>query len=261
MAGKESEIRERVRARYGEIARKGSGCCAGSSCGETPETLSLMMGYTRDETEAVPVGADLGLGCGAPLAMAVLRKGMTVLDLGSGAGFDVFLAARDVGEEGRVIGVDMTPEMISRARANARTGGFKNVEFRLGEIEHLPVADSSVDVVISNCVLNLSPDKPQVLSEVFRVLKPGGRIVLSDVVARFALPEEIRQNPDLYAGCMAGAETTECLEEILHSLGFEEIRISSKDESRTLIASWAPGAQIENYVISAMIEGKKPEGR
>jgi ubiquinone/menaquinone biosynthesis C-methylase UbiE len=184
---------------------------------------------------------------------------MTVLDLGSGAGFDAFLAARKVGKGGRVIGVDMTPEMIAKARDNARKAKADNVEFRLGEIENLPVADRSVDVVISNCVLNLSPDKPRVLAETFRVLKPGGRIAISDVVARTGLPEEIRRDPELYAGCMGGAETIGRLEGILNEIGFEEVRITPRDESRSFISSWAPGTDIALWVVSAMIEGKKPE--
>ena len=253
-----TRIHDIVRERYGSIAKKGTGCCSGESCGGAPESLSLLMGYTRQEIDAVPEGADLGLGCGAPLGRAALESGMTVLDLGSGAGFDVFLAAREVGTSGRAIGVDMTPEMISKARNNALKGDFGNVEFRLGEIEHLPVADGTVDVVISNCVLNLSPDKRQVLSEVFRVLKPGGRVVISDVVRRGRLPEELREDPDLLTGCVAGAESVEYLEETLREAGFVEVRITPKEESRTLISSWSPGNKVEDWIVSAIIEGKKP---
>ena len=254
-----TRIHDIVRERYGSIAKKGTGCCSGESCGGAPESLSLLMGYTRQEIDAVPEGADLGLGCGAPLGRAALESGMTVLDLGSGAGFDVFLAAREVGTSGRAIGVDMTPEMISKARNNALKGDFGNVEFRLGEIEHLPVADGTVDVVISNCVLNLSPDKRQVLSEVFRVLKPGGRIVISDVVRRGRLPEELRENPDLLSGCVAGAESVEYLEETLRGEGFVGVRITPKEESRRLITSWAPENNVEDWIVSAIIEGKKPK--
>ena len=259
MEDKGSKIHDLVRERYGTIANKGTGCCSGEPCGESPESFSLSMGYTRQEIEAVPEGADLGLGCGAPLVRAGLESGMSVLDLGSGSGFDVFLAAREVGMTGRVMGVDMTPEMISKARNNALKGDFRNVEFRLGEIEHLPVADGSVDVVISNCVLNLSPDKRQVLSEVYRVLKPGGRIVLSDVVRRVELTEEVRENPELLAGCVAGAETIEYLEGTLGGEGFVEVRITPNEGSRSLISSWAPGSKVEEWVVSAIIEGKKPK--
>ena len=254
-----TEILDRVRERYAEIAKNGSGCCSQAYCGEERESESLKIGYTKEETEAVPEGADLGLGCGTPLLHAGIRKGMTLLDLGSGAGFDAFLAARLVGRQGRVIGVDMTPEMLRKARDNANKSGMDNVEFRLGEIENLPVADNSVDVVISNCVLNLSPDKSRVFSEVYRVLKPGGRIAISDVVARCELPEDIRQNPELYAGCMAGAETMDRLEGILRTLAFEEVCITPKEESRRFMSRWAPGVDISEWAVSAMIEGKKPE--
>ncbi len=258
-ANQMTDIRRTVRERYAGIAQKGSGCCSQSSCGEGRESDSLRIGYTLEDLGEVPEGADLGLGCGTPLLCADVREGMTVLDLGSGAGFDAFLAARKVGKGGRVIGVDMTPEMIAKARDNARKAKADNVEFRLGEIENLPVADRSVDVVISNCVFNLSPDKPRVLAETFRVLKPGGRIAISDVVARTGLPEEIRRDPELYAGCMGGAETIGRLEGILNEIGFEEVRITPRDESRSFISSWAPGTDIALWVVSAMIEGKKPE--
>ncbi len=258
-SGYVTEIHELVRERYAGIVKKGGGCCAPGSCGEAKDSESLKLGYTREETEAVPEGADLGLGCGTPLFYAGIREGMTVLDLGSGAGFDAFLAARKVGKGVHVIGVDMTPEMVAKARENARKASMDNVEFRLGEIENLPVADDLVDVVISNCVLNLSPDKPRVFAEVFRVLKAGGRIAISDVVARFELPEDIRHNPELYTGCMAGAETVERLEMILRTLGFKDVRITLKEESRSFISTWAPGTDISECVVSAMIEGRKPE--
>ena len=254
-----TEIHELVRERYAGIVKGKGGCCSPGSCGEAKDSESLKIGYTREETEAVPEGADLGLGCGTPLLYAGIREGMTILDLGSGGGFDVFLAARKVGKGGHVIGVDMTPEMVAKARENARKSSMDNVEFRLGEIESLPVADSSVDVVISNCVLNLSPDKPRVFAEVLRVLKPGGRVAISDVVARFDLPEDIRHNPALYTGCMAGAETLEQLDVILRTLGFKDVRITPKEESRSFISTWAPGTDIADCVVSAMIEGRKPE--
>jgi ubiquinone/menaquinone biosynthesis C-methylase UbiE len=200
----------------------------------------------------------MGLGCGNPQAIAALQPGETVLDLGSGGGFDCFLAARQVGETGWVIGVDMTPEMIRKARANAKKGGFTNVEFRLGEIEHLPVADRSVDVIISNCVINLSPDKSAVFQEAFRVLKPGGRLAIADIVATAALPEDIRNDLALRAGCVGGAASMDEIETFLREAGFRQIRVQPKDASRELIREWAPGRRVEDYVISATIEAVKP---
>jgi ubiquinone/menaquinone biosynthesis C-methylase UbiE len=215
-------------------------------------------GYSAEDTSAVPQGANLGLGCGNPIALASLRPGETVLDLGSGAGFDCFLAARAVGETGRVIGVDMTHEMLKKARANAEQGGYTQVEFRLGEIEHLPVADASVDVVISNCVINLSPDKPQVFREAFRVLKPGGRLAVSDVVATAPFPPEVQHDLSLRAGCVAGASLLDDLEGMLTAAGFVDMRIQPKDESKTFIREWVPGTTIADYLISASIEAVKP---
>jgi len=205
----------------------------------------------------VPDGADMGLGCGNPRAIASLRNGETVLDLGSGGGFDAFLAAQEVGREGRVIGVDMTPAMVSKARDNAEKAQFGNVEFRLGEIENLPVADSCIDVIISNCVINLSPDKDRVFREAQRVLKPGGRLAISDVVASADLPESMRNDPYLHSACVAGASKIEDLEALLHAAGFVDIRIEPKDESREFIRDWAPGSGVEDYVISAVIEARK----
>jgi ubiquinone/menaquinone biosynthesis C-methylase UbiE len=208
----------------------------------------------------VPDGANMGLGCGNPQAIAALKPGETVLDLGSGGGFDCFLAARQIGDHGRVIGVDMTPAMISKARENADQGGYHNVEFRLGEIENLPLADQSVDVIISNCVINLSPDKERVFRETFRVLRPGGRLAISDVVATTSLPETVRHDVTLYTGCMAGASLIDEIESMLASAGFMDIRLKPKDESRSFIRDWAPGSQIEDYVVSATIEAVKPRG-
>lgn len=200
----------------------------------------------------------MGLGCGNPHAIAALKEGETVLDLGSGGGFDCFLAAQAVGETGRVIGVDVTPEMVSKARQNGASTGFRNIEFRLGEIENLPVADASVDVIISNCVINLSPEKPRVFREALRVLKPGGRLAISDIVATAQLPDEMKEDLALYAGCIAGAASIDELVDILREAGFTNIRIQPKDESREFIRDWAPGMRIEDFVVSATIEAVKP---
>jgi arsenite methyltransferase len=259
------KIREAVRKRYGEIVRSGqpgcgctpSGCCSVPSP-TSPGISSLQIGYSPEDVQAVPVGADLGLGCGNPQAIAALQPGETVLDLGSGAGFDCFLAVRQVGPTGQVVGVDMTAEMVAKAQENAGEAGYANVEFRLGEIEHLPVADASVDVIISNCVINLSPDKPQVFREAFRVLRPGGRLAISDIVTTAPLPDEVRNDLALYAGCIAGAATIAELEAMLRESGFENIRIQPKVESRQLIREWAPGRMIEDYIVSAAIEAVKP---
>ncbi len=259
-------LRQAVRERYGRVAESDDpGCgCEPTACCEAPavslEGLSQAMGYSAAEVLAVPQGANLGLGCGNPQAIAGLKAGETVLDLGSGAGFDAFLAARQVGETGRVIGVDMTPAMVSKARTNAHTGGYRNAEFRLGEIEHLPVADGTVDVIISNCVINLSPDKAQVFADAWRVLKPGGRLAISDVVASAELPEAIRQDLALYTGCMAGASPVSELEAMLREIGFVEVRIAPKGESRSFIRDWAPGTRIEDFLVSATIEAVKAEG-
>ncbi len=262
------EIRALVRETYSQIALSGSGgCCspsstdAASSCcggGGPVQVGSIQLGYSEADITAVPDGADLGLGCGNPGAIAALKPGETVLDLGSGAGFDVFLASPAVGATGRVIGVDMTPTMVSKARANAEKGGFANVEFRLGEIENLPVADSLVDVIISNCVINLSPDKPSVFRESFRVLREGGRLAVSDVVASVELPEEVCGDLRLYSGCVAGASLISELEDMMAAAGFEDIRIAPKDESKTFIEQWAPDRHITDYVVSATIEAVKP---
>lgn len=264
MSQKKSEdIRGEVRKRYGAIASGGSGCCGSSSCcsstSPTGAEASARIGYSSEEMQAAPEGSNLGLGCGNPQAIAALKEGEVVVDLGSGAGFDCFLAARKVGAEGRVIGIDMTPEMMARARENARRGGYANVEFRLGEIEHLPVADRSADVVISNCVINLSPDKLQVFREAWRVLKPGGRLAVSDVVATQELPEAIKADMEAYAGCVAGAALASDVEALLLESGFIDVRVQVQQASREAIKDWFPGSGVENHVASAIIEARKGE--
>ncbi|MFO8153501.1 arsenite methyltransferase [Thioalkalivibrio sp.] len=261
------QIRQQVRDSYARVAEadnagegcgEASGCCGVSDDVAINALISTRLGYSNADLAAVPEGADMGLGCGNPRAIASLRPGEVVVDLGSGGGFDAFLASPEVGATGRVIGIDMTPTMVSKARANAEKGAFSNVEFRLGEIEHLPVADNAADVIISNCVINLSPDKPQVFREAFRVLKPGGRLAISDVVAGTELPEDMRNDPVLYAGCIAGAPLLEDLQAMLQAAGFRDIRIAPKDESREFIKDWAPGRGVEDYVLSAHIEATKP---
>jgi arsenite methyltransferase len=261
---KKDKIRQVVRTNYGKVARAGgSVCCPTSSCCSpggvsSADVVSRQLGYSNEDVSTVPVGANMGLGCGNPQAIASLQPGETVLDLGSGSGFDCFLAARAVGETGKVIGVDMTPEMISKARENASKAEFKNVEFRLGEIEHLPVADKSVDVIISNCVINLSPEKHKVFDDAFRALKPGGRLAVSDIVATAKLPQEVKNDLALYAGCIAGASLISEVEAMLRKAGFSHIRIQPKDESREFIQTWAPGRHVEDYVVSATIAAVKP---
>lgn len=259
-------VREMVRERYGLVARQGSCCCGPSCC--SPQTaqvpapvIASKLGYSDDELSAVPEGANLGLGCGNPQAIAALKLGETVLDLGAGAGFDCFLAARQVGPEGRVIGVDMTPDMLAKAKENAEKLGAKNVEFREGTIEALPVEDACVDVILSNCVINLSPDKPAVFREAIRVLRPGGRLAISDVVALRTLPAAFRESPEIYASCAGGAATIDELTSMLTSVGFEDIQIVVNPDSRTFIAEWLPGSHAEDYVASATIEGRKPKER
>ena len=226
---RKEEIKKVVREGYAKIAKQDSSCCApvNSCCGSTDlaQDIGKSIGYTGEELKAVPEGANLGLGCGNPVAFASLRKGETVLDLGSGAGVDCFLAADKVGENGRVIGVDMTPEMIERARENARKGNYGNVEFRLGEIENLPVADNSVDIVISNCVINLAPDKRRVFTGAFRVLKPGGRLMISDIVLLRELPDFIKNSIEAYIGCLSGAIMRNEYIEAIKAAGFQEVRI------------------------------------
>jgi SAM-dependent methyltransferase len=227
------KIKKSVREGYAKIAKKGGSCCAPAcSCGESVDLsgdISRKIGYGDEELNSVPNGANMGLGCGNPTALASLREGETVLDLGSGAGFDCFLAANKVGGTGKVIGVDMAPEMIDKARENAKKGKYKNVEFRLGEIENLPAADNSVDVIISNCVINLSPDKEKVFAEAFRVLAPGGRLMISDIVLLKKLPNFIKKSVEAYIGCLSGAVMKDEYLEMIKNAGFKNVKIM--DES------------------------------
>jgi SAM-dependent methyltransferase len=224
------------------------------------EQMSAFMGYSKEDTESVPEGANMGLGCGNPVALGSLKLGETVVDLGSGGGFDCFLAARQVGETGTIIGVDMTPEMVSKARKNAEKMGTDNVEFRLGEIEHLPVADNSVDIIMSNCVVNLSPDKLSVYRDAYRALKSGGRLAISDILATAQLPEEIRKDLALLAACVGGAATIDDTKQLLKRAGFTDIEIKPNDNSRELLREWNPNKSKNagDYVVSAYIEAVKP---
>jgi arsenite methyltransferase len=290
----QEKIKETVRNRYGEIAKAGgilpknapgsdhqkrmlpmASCCSpadassqaqGSCCGtddfSTDQMAAYMgkLGYSKEDLASVPDGANMMLGCGNPLALASLKPGETVVDLGSGGGFDCFLAAKEVGEAGRVIGVDMTPDMVSKARKNVDKIQAKNVEFRLGEIEHLPIADNTADIIMSNCVINLSPDKMSVYRDAFRVLKPGGRLAISDVVATAPVPDDIKEDLNLLSACIGGAATITDTQKMLQEAGFMEIRVTPKGNSREIIQEWAPGKikKAADYVVSAYIEARKP---
>lgn len=274
----EEKIKEIVREGYAKIAKKKESCCGStiSCCDSTnlSEEISRNIGYGEEELGSVPGGANLGLGCGNPVALASLKEGEIVLDLGSGGGLDCFLAANKVGETGRVIGVDMTPEMIDKARENARKGGYKNVGFRLGEIENLPVADNTVDIVISNCVINLSPNKKRVFEEAFRVLKPLGRLMVSDIVLLKELPEAIKKNVAAYIGCLSGAIMKDEYIEAIRQAGFQEVKIieesyfpieymANDPTAKAVIKkSKTPIGKIEeitNSVASVKVYGVKPK--
>lgn len=252
-------IREEIRKRYAETADScgcgGASCCSPS--GSEATEVSEKLGYSKKELEALPVESNMGLGCGNPIAIASLKEGETVVDLGSGGGIDCFLASMKVGNTGRVIGIDMTPPMLLKARQAASEGGFVNVEFRLGEIEHLPVANDTVDVIISNCVINLSPDKPQVLRDAWRVLKDGGRLAISDVVTIGDMPESVRKDLDAYAGCIAGSVPASLYEEMLIEAGFSKVEICVNEASGEFIKDWFPGTGVEEYARSATIEAIK----
>lgn len=272
-------VLEKVREGYGAIAREGGSCCGPAACcggggGASADTLAQLIGYSAGELAALPEGANLGLSCGNPNALAALKPGEVVLDLGSGAGFDVFIAGRKVGPTGRVLGVDMTPEMIARARRHAvgyrEKTGLDNVEFRLGEIEHLPVADASVDVVISNCVINLSPNKPQVWREIARVLKPGGRVAVSDLALRRPLPEALVASVQALIGCLAGAVLVSETERLAREAGLVDIRLHARPDYGDLMADWhdplyreilahlPPGTKPGDFITSLEITARKP---
>ena len=247
---KKEEVRKVVREGYAQVAKSGSSCCAPQNpcCGTTDVAadISKKIGYTDEDIQSVPEGANLGLGCGNPVALASLKEGEVILDLGSGAGFDCFLAANSVGKAGKVIGIDMTPEMVEKARENAHKGGYENVEFRLGEIENLPVADNHVDAIISNCVINLSPDKDRVFQEAFRVLKPGGRLMVSDMVLFSELPDSIKSSVAAYIGCLAGAIMQDEYVEAIKAAGFKQVRII--DET-SLATDYTP----EDPIVQALV--------
>jgi arsenite methyltransferase len=258
-------IKDDIRKKYGAIAGATSRVPdkgAAKSCCDTGAPIiadfSKMMGYSDKDLAHTPPQANMGLGCGNPKAIASLKPGETVLDLGSGGGFDCFLAAKEVGESGKIIGVDMTPEMISLARKNAAAINMQNVEFRLGEIENLPVTDSSVDVIMSNCVINLSPQKHRAFLEAFRVLKPGGRLAISDIVAIKPLPNSLKNDPAMLCGCIGGAELLDSIKKILEDIGFAHVSIDVAHGSGELIGQWFPGRQAEEYVSSAIIRATKP---
>lgn len=257
-----------VREAYGEIAQKQKGCGCDTHGPNTKE-FAKSIGYSEEDLKVIPDEANLALSCGNPTALAGLKKGEVVLDLGSGAGFDCFLAADKVGVNGKVIGVDLTPEMIEKARKNAKMNKVENVEFILGEIENLPAADNSVDVVISNCVINLSADKPRVFREVYRVLKPGGKVAISDIACLKELPMKIRNNIEAYVGCVGGAILIDEYKKIVEASGLKDVKVAVKDSSactdsntkdpigKAILDGLGEGESIEEYVVSVYVEGHK----
>ncbi len=265
---KKEETKTIIKEAYGKIAETQSGCGCGT-CGPDAGEFAKSIGYSEEELKTIPAEANLSLSCGNPTALADLKEGETVLDLGAGAGFDCFLAAAKVGRSGKVIGVDMTPEMIKKARDNAEKNRIRNVEFRLGEIENLPVADNSVDAVISNCVINLSPDKPKVFREIYRVLKPGGRVAISDIALKKKLPDKVMESIDAYVGCISGAIFVDEYKKVVESLGLKDVKITVKGVSsciepdtkdpigRAILDGLGDDESLERYVASVYVEGRK----
>lgn len=267
MEAEKSKIKNQIKQSYGNIALSGtqgcgSGCCSPNSQNELNlldvNDVSTRLGYSQSDLKDMPNQANMGLGCGNPIAIASISEGETVLDLGSGGGFDCFLARKKVKDTGMVIGVDMTPAMIDLARKNCEQLGYTNVEFRLGEIENLPIEDDSIDVIISNCVINLSLDKPKVFQEVYRVLKRGGRVSISDILATATLPPNVKEDLIMYTGCIAGAEEVDAIEAMLLNAGLTDIHLYPKDNSKEILTRWAPGKKIEDFVASYIIEARKP---
>lgn len=271
----EQEIKKAVREGYAQVAKQGSSCCSSMCCGTAkPKEISKKVGYSDEELQAVPSGSNLGLGCGNPTALASIKEGETVLDLGSGAGFDCFLASKRVGPNGRVIGVDMTGEMVERARANALKGGYKNVEFRHGEIEKLPVDDSTADLIISNCVINLVPDKGKAFKEAFRVLKPGGRLMVSDIVLLKELPEAVKNSVEAYIGCVSGAFMKDKYLDAIRSAGFQDVNVvdesvfpldcmTNDPSGQAILESLKVSAEqmqeVKDLIASMKVSGMKPK--
>ncbi len=272
----EEKVKKIVRKRYAKVAKTNNSCCTPSaSCCSAPTSkqVSKMIGYSEEELNTVPEGANLGLGCGNPTVLASLKEGERVLDLGSGGGFDCFLAANKVGKSGKVIGVDMTPEMLDKARANAKKGNYTNVEFRLGEIENLPVADNSVDVIISNCVINLAPNKKRVFEEAFRVLAPRGRLMVSDIVLLKKLPESVWKNVEAYSGCISGAEIKDKYLDLINKAGFQDVKIlqektyplefiisepEAKEAMNSMGLSREEAKDVANSIVSIGVSALKP---
>ncbi|MGM0502519.1 MAG: arsenite methyltransferase [Bacillota bacterium] len=265
MADSKNEIKERIMKNYSQVAKgENEGCCSSGCCSGNSDNLDIIkvgkkLGYSQEDLGSDFIEANQGLGCGNPKAIANLKQGQTVLDLGCGAGFDVFLAAQEVGSKGKVIGIDMTPEMINKARKSAKKNDFTNVDFRLGEIEHLPVADNSVDVIISNCVINLSVDKEAVFNEIYRVLKPGGIVAISDILRKGEFPEKVKNNIENYSSCIAGALPPEKLRKTLEKTDLEDIKIIKKDNSKEIVKDWSSEISTENFIFSAYITAQKPQ--
>jgi len=249
----EKEIKKFVKKRYGEMAKAGVSCCPSCECGSSLIELGKRIGYSNEDLRNVPEASNMGLGCGNPVALAALKEGETVLDLGSGGGIDVFLAAKRVGQKGKVIGVDMTEEMIKRANSTAKKYGYTNTEFRFGEIENLPVEDNSVDVIISNCVINLSFDKEKVFQEAYRVLKPNGKIMISDLVTEEELPEEIRKSFGAWAGCIAGALEREEYLDTMRKVGFQRVKVVSESSYDIDVSE-----ELRGKITSVKVEAYKP---